>query len=295
MEVACVNDQQLRSLLKTVECGSLSKAEEALYLSKQAIKKQIDTLEKEVGFPLLTRTHQGIVPTPAGEEFCRGAVKILAEMNSVIHRCGEIAFHKQTIRIENPYHPRLLLENVFAEFSRRFPYIKQQVILRTSGRIVDDILNGHADVAECTYHSEYETPGVKYTRLFPLPYKCLIAPTHPLASHKSIRPEELSGNRVALLKRNYELSSLLSERCPGLSLEMFAKNDMQHIFNICYNNGVFVSKAYFVNSMQPLVAIPLEIDFVPMGVILHRESPSEIVKKFLDVVHELYPQDIAIQ
>ena len=48
-----MNEQQLKTLLKTVECGSLSRAEEALFLSKQAIKKQIDSLEEEIGFTLL--------------------------------------------------------------------------------------------------------------------------------------------------------------------------------------------------------------------------------------------------
>ncbi|MDQ7096515.1 LysR family transcriptional regulator [Desulfosporosinus sp. PR] len=288
-----MNDQQLKSLLKTVECGSLSKAEEALYLSKQAIKKQIDSLEEEIGFSLLMRTRHGISLTPAGEEFCRGARKILAEIDSVSERCRKLAFHDQIIRIENPYHPRLLLENAFNEFSRRFPYIKQQVILQASNHFVEDILNDRADVAECTYHPELESSGVKYTRLFPMPYKCLVAPGHPLAGKKTIRLEELSGNRVGLLRKNTELSSQLNQCCRDLALEIFTNNDLQNIINICYNNGVFISKAYFVNSMQPLVAIPLETDLVPMGVILHRESPSQVVREFLKVVHDLYPQENA--
>lgn len=119
----------------------------------------------------------------------------------------------------------------------------------------------------------------------------LIAPGHPLAGNKTIRPEELSGNHVGLLRKNSELTARLRECCHDLSLEIFTTNDLQNIINICYNNGVFISKAYYVNSMQPLVAIPLETDLVPMGVILHRESPSQIVKEFLKVVHDLYPQD----
>ncbi|MDQ7096527.1 LysR family transcriptional regulator [Desulfosporosinus sp. PR] len=288
-----MNDQQLKSLLKTVECGSLSKAEEALYLSKQAIKKQIDSLEEEVGFSLLMRTRHGISLTPAGEEFCRGARKILAEIDSVTQRCKELAFHQQTIRIENPYHPHLLLENAFNEFARRFPDIKQKVILQASNHFVEDILNDRADVAECTYHPELESSGVKYTKLFPMPYKCLITPSHPLAGKKTIRLEELSGNRVGLLRKNTELLSQLSQCCQDLEPEIFTSNDLQSIINICYNNGVFISKASFINSMQPLVAIPLETDLVPMGVILHRESPSQVVREFLKVVQDLYPQGSA--
>lgn len=285
-----MNDQQLKTLLKAVECGSFSKAEEDLFISKQAIKKQIDALEEELGFSLLVRTRQGVSPTPAGDEFCQGARQILSEMESITQRCMKLAFYNQTIRIESPNHPRLLLENAFNEFAHRFPYIKQQVILQTSSRIVEDILNDRADLAECIYRPELESSGVKYTKLFPMPYKCLIAPNHPLSRNKTIRMEELSSNRVGLLRKNTELLSQLNEYCHNLSLEIFTSNDLQSIVNICYNNGVFISKAYFVNFMQPLVAIPLETDLVPMGVILYRKSPSQVVTKFLKVVHDLYPQ-----
>ncbi len=286
-----MNEQQLKTLLKTVECGSLSRAEEALFLSKQAIKKQIDSLEEEIGFTLLLRNRQGISLTPAGEEFCQGAKRILGEMDAVTERCRELAYNKQTIRIENPYHPRLLLENAFNEFARRFPYVKQQVIMQTSNHFVEDILNDRADIAEGTYRPELENSGIRYTKLFPMPYKCLMAPGHPLAGNTTIRPEELSGNHVGLLRKNIQLTKQLHECCHDLTMEVFMRNDLQNIINICYNNGVFISKAYFVNSMQPLVAIPLETDFVPMGVILHRESPSQVVKEFLKVVHDLYPQN----
>ena len=129
-----------------------------------------------------------------------------------------------------------------------------------------------------------------YTILFPMPYKCLIAPGHPLAGQSVIRLEELAGYRVGMLRKNPELSKQLSERCPGLDLEIIMNTEIQNIINICYNNGVFLSKAYYINSLQPLVAIPLETNIIPMGAILHRESPSQVVKEFLRVVRDLYPQ-----
>ena len=38
--------------------------------------------------------------------------RVLAELNSVTQHCKEIAFNDQVIRIANPYHPRLLLEDL---------------------------------------------------------------------------------------------------------------------------------------------------------------------------------------
>jgi len=287
-----MNDKQLKTLIKAVECGSFCKAEEALFLSKQALKKHIDALENEVGCPLLVRTHQGITLTHAGEGFYHSAKKILDEMDFATQKCKDTVSRQQTIRIESPPHSRLLLENVFAEFYRKYPYTNQQIILKPSVGFVDDILNGRADVAEYIYHAELDEFGVQYQKLFPMPYKCLVAPSHPLAGHNIIRMEELSGNHIGM--HNNNLLSEMKESCHDFTLEVIS-NDLQKINNICYNGGIFISKAYFLNSMQPLIPIQLKTDSVPMAVILYHQSPTPITLEFLNVVRELYPQEGVMQ
>jgi len=283
-----MNDKQLKSLLKAVECGSFSKAEEDLFLTKQALKKQIDSLEEEIGFSLLIRTHKGIALTPAGEEFCMSARKILDEMDNAVRRCKDIVSRKQTIRIASPHHSRLLLENVFAEYYRRYPYVNQQIILSASSRFIDDIISGRVDVAELTYRAALERDDIQYLNLFRMLYKCLVAPSHPLAKKTSIRPEELAGNHIGI--HDNDLLSILDSHRRGLTLEV-VNNDIQKINNICFNGGIFISKALFINSMQPLIPVRLETDFVPMAVVAYSRAPAPIVEEFLDVVREMYPQD----
>lgn len=290
-EVGIINNKQLNSLIKTVECGSFAKAEEELFVSRQALKKQIDSLEEELGFTLLIRTHQGVALTPAGEEFCRSVKGMLSETESTIQRCKELALSEDVIRIASPYHPRLLLENAFAEFYRRFPNIKQQVILQQASRTIESIVKGQTDVAEFIYRPGIEDSGLQYLKLFPLPYKCLVAPSHPLAGSKSIHPEDLSNCSIYLHKGDNTLVSQLGKCGNGAEIPYQSiENDMQKITNACYNGGVFISKAYFLNSMQPLISIPLEIEHVPMAIILYRKSPAPNTKKFLNVIKELYPQ-----
>ncbi|MGL5436510.1 MAG: LysR family transcriptional regulator [Lachnospiraceae bacterium] len=284
-----MNDRQLSSLLKIIECGSFSRAEEALYISKQALKKQIDSLEEELGFALIVRSRQGIALTPAGKEFCRETRRLLAEMNSITRKCKEIAFNEKTIRIENPFHPKLMLEKAFDEFSRRFPTVKQHIILQTSDRLVDDILNDHADLAECTYHPKFECPGISCTKLFPSPYKCLFSSSHPLAVKSKIQLKDLAGHQVYMLRSNTSLVTELTENYRDLNLNFVVKNDMPEITNICYNNGIFISRAYYLSFMQPLIAIPLDTDIIPVAAVLHRDNPPEVVKEFIRVIQEVYP------
>ncbi|MDR1204001.1 MAG: LysR family transcriptional regulator [Peptococcaceae bacterium] len=286
-----MNSQQLKSLITTAERGSFSQAGEALYLSKPAVKKQIDSLEKELGFTLFVRTHQGISLTPAGELFCNAARKSIAEMEAAAQRGRELALQNQTVRIITPSHPHLLLDNVFNEFSRKFPGVK--IKLQASGNLVEDILHDRADVAECTYHPMLDRPDIRYTVLFPMPYKCLFLPNHPLAKKQTIRLEDLSGQHVGVLWKNTDLLEQLNKCCDHLKLETLPSNDLQSIMGICYNNGVFITKASFVNMLNSLAAVPLETDLMPVGVILHRKSPSPVVMALLNVVYDMYPQENA--
>ncbi|MGN1002013.1 MAG: LysR substrate-binding domain-containing protein [Oscillospiraceae bacterium] len=285
-----MNDKQLNSLIKIVECGSFASAEESLFMSRQAIKKQIDSLEEELGFTLLFRTHQGIALTPAGEEFCQGIREILGETEALIQRCKERAHYEQFIRIATPYHPRLWLENVFAEFHRRFPNIKQQVIMQPSSRSIDGILEGRLDIAEYVYRPELETSGVQYLKLFPLTYHCLVAPSHPLSDRESVTIDDLIGNTVCINKGDIDLVSYLNKNSRNLTFDVIG-NDIQKIKNTCYNGGIFISKAYFLGSMQPLIPIRLEIDLVPMAVVLYSQTPSPNVRKFLNIIKEMYPNN----
>ena len=66
-----MNDKQLRSMIVIAQCGSFSRAEEQLFISKQALKKQMDALEAELRVTLFIRTPKGIQLTPAGQAFLK--------------------------------------------------------------------------------------------------------------------------------------------------------------------------------------------------------------------------------
>ena len=49
-------DPRFETCLRAGRSGSITRAAEELFLSKQAAKKQIDSLEAELGFPLFVRS-----------------------------------------------------------------------------------------------------------------------------------------------------------------------------------------------------------------------------------------------
>lgn len=119
-----MNDKQLRSMIVIAQCGSFSRAEEQLFISKQALKKQMDALEAELRVTLFIRTPKGIQLTPAGQAFLTEAQQLTEAMFNAAERCRSIADQQQKIRIEAPNHPRLLLEKVITRFTQQYPYIQ---------------------------------------------------------------------------------------------------------------------------------------------------------------------------
>lgn len=60
-------DQSIKTFMQVVKSGSFSKAAEAMFLTPNAIKKRILTLENQTGVLLFRRTNKGVVLTEAGE------------------------------------------------------------------------------------------------------------------------------------------------------------------------------------------------------------------------------------
>ena len=66
-------NHQLDTFIKVADSGSFNKASEELFVSPNAVMKQINLLENSLGFDLFVRTHRGVRLTPAGESLYRDA------------------------------------------------------------------------------------------------------------------------------------------------------------------------------------------------------------------------------
>lgn len=61
-----MDTESLRYFLELLECGSLNKTAEKLFVSQSALRANITDLENEIGAPLVTRTKKGCTATDIG-------------------------------------------------------------------------------------------------------------------------------------------------------------------------------------------------------------------------------------
>src|SRR3984885_649943 len=87
-------NMELRHLRYFVGVGEeehFGRAAERLRIAQPALSRQIQDLEKEIGFRLFERLPRGVKLSAAGTLFLEDARRILAEVNEAAGRAGRVA------------------------------------------------------------------------------------------------------------------------------------------------------------------------------------------------------------
>ena len=71
--------QQLKYIIKIVECGSITEAARQLYISQPSLSAALKELESEFGIELFYRTAKGISLTAEGTEFLSYARQVIEQ------------------------------------------------------------------------------------------------------------------------------------------------------------------------------------------------------------------------
>ena len=61
--------EQLEYFIEVVKAGSINAASKKVYISQQNLNKSLHSLENELGFDILNRTHRGVSLTEEGKVF----------------------------------------------------------------------------------------------------------------------------------------------------------------------------------------------------------------------------------
>src|ERR1700740_546448 len=92
--------RHLRYFVGVGEEQHFGRAAERLHIAQPALSRQIQDLEKELGFPLFERLPRGVKLNAAGKLFLEDARRILREVEDAKIRAGQVAKGKAgTLRI----------------------------------------------------------------------------------------------------------------------------------------------------------------------------------------------------
>ena len=181
-----------RAFIKVIELGSITKAAKTLGYSQPGISHMLDALEQEVGFPLLIRNKDRIVPTEDGKRILACANQIIKDednLRDVVQSITGLVVGNLNITALNStlvsYVP-----NVTSAFLNAYSNIKIKLEERPFSEAQTALLNGNSDIA---FISECKTKGIEFHKLFEDPICLLIPEGHPFTACDKIPVSALNG------------------------------------------------------------------------------------------------------
>lgn len=196
----------------------------------------------------------------------------------------------EKLRIEIPRHPSTLLDDVLKCFSALYPDREVDIIRSNSEGRIPRLLAGKIDVAEMPYCEELKREGLNYIHLVNNRYMCLMSPVHPLAVQEEIDPKELVSYPVfvAIKKKRRELLQYLRD-CAGIYVQEASGEELDGLLNACYNNGIFITPAYYAARLEVVTAVPLRAGITKEIGLACLENPGPYVRDFIGLAKEIYP------
>ena len=287
--------RHLRYFIAVAETGSLTTAaEQRLHTSQPSLSRQIRDLEDQVGTPLFKRSARGAELTAAGLAFLDHARLAMTQVDAAVEaarRAAQPAKKKFALGFLTgqemnwlPQAMRILRDEL--------PNIDITVSSEYSPDLAEGLARGKLDVAflraepgfDLTYHPISHEPLV-----------VLMPSDHPLASRKSIRPQDLAGeNFIAMAKKAKVLRAVIDDYLAREGVEI---TPTQHVDNpamvmslVASTRGVTLIPAYVQNLMpwsvasRPLAGTAPTID---LCVGYSKSNTSPILKLFMTHIDQL--------
>lgn len=282
-------DRHLLTFLQAADCGSFLKASEKLYISANAVTKQINLLESDLGVRLFDRSTQGLVLTPAGKLIYDEAKKLIRHADQVMQKARTMERRQEfVIHVAvSQMNPVSILLEQWNKAAGKYPNFRLEIVpfedtLPSFQEIMDGI-GTKIDVLACPYRTDlFDWNRVCSFHLMDLPFCIACAKSHPLAAKERLTLDDLSGETVILLNRddyNDELRTLLKE--PERNIRV----DEREYYDISTFNQVAASRDLILSArcwaeVHPLIAtIPVDWKYaMPYGLVYSRDPAPELLE-----------------
>ncbi|WNB90301.1 LysR family transcriptional regulator [Bacillus sp. NEB1478] len=179
-----------------VELGSLTKASESLSISQSGVSHAISSLEKELGFSLLTRNKAGIKLTINGERMLLYIREIIYLNEKMFQEAAEIkGLEVGTVRIGTfSSISALWLPGILKKFMEQYPHIKLNIVEGNQEEISLWISQGLVDFGFLMMPA----PDLEVLHLKREAFFCIVPENHHLGSENSINPISLKEEKLIL-------------------------------------------------------------------------------------------------
>lgn len=293
---------QLETFLQVADAGSFSKAGEALFISPTAVMKQINLLERALDVSLFHRSPRGLTLTNAGKSYYQDAKYMIqyakdAQIRAknamlgdenMIRLGSSLMTPCQTVMAHWPHIHALAPELKFEIVNFENTPENAREILRNLGQNID-VVAGIFD------QTMLDMRGCTARELLRVPICVAVSIYHPLAQKKRLAVEDLYGQTLMLMERNWsayvdELREDLALHHPDIHVVDFSFYNLE-AFNRCEHQNLLMMAVPQWGHVHPLLKI-IPVDWphqIPYG-ILYSHTPTQTVRRFVEATAEAFSQ-----
>lgn len=205
--------EQLQAFIAITETGNFGQAAKKCGVTQSTISRQIQSLEQDLGLPLIHRGNQARL-TLGGERLLPRAQKICQEWCRASQECADLMAGKQPELCIAAIHSVCAhyLPPVLQQFCLDYPEVQLRVTALGSDRALKVLRDGLIDVA-IVMNNRFLTNSaeIELTTLYEEQVDVLMAANHPLSKLKTIPPAELVKYPQVVFKDGYGMQRLVQD------------------------------------------------------------------------------------
>lgn len=278
---------QLKYIIKTVDCGSITEAARQLFISQPSLSAAIKEVENEFGIEIFIRTSKGISLSTDGIEFLSYARQVVEQTELLEQRYTHKKLSRQLCSISTQHYAFAV--NAFVNLLSSLQTDEYEFTLRETRtyEIIEDVANLRSEIG-ILYVSSFNRKVIKkllrekkllFTPLFNADPHVFISSTHPLAGAESLSLEELDDYPCLAFEQGTYNSFYFSEEI--LSTEPHKKSihvsDRATLFNLLIGlNGYTICTGVLNSNLNgdTIISVKLRTDeTMQVGLILNEKIP----------------------
>jgi molybdate transport repressor ModE-like protein len=187
--------EKLRLFLVVLEEGSLRRAADRLGISQSAITRQMQSLELDLGGPVLERTSAGVRPTNGGQALAERAETLLADYDSTMAEVRRLnRGESEGLRIG--YIASAVQEYLgpaLAVLRRAYPKLKVKMLDQTPGEMIIALRQGKIDLALTLHGTDLLSRDFYVRKLATVKSVVALPVSHRFATERQVSLSQLKG------------------------------------------------------------------------------------------------------
>ena len=203
--------QRIQTFLEVANCLSFSTAARNLYISQQAVTKQIASLEQELGLRLFYRTTRQVTLTPAGSLLRDSFTQINRQIRSDIRKARELnRSGKALLRVGflSCLSRKDIILPITDFLMQHCPDLALDIRLLDFVALRNSLLDDRLDFCVTTSNDWRFWPGIHTTVLQQKQFQVVYSTRHPLAALERITLQDLSAHTQLTLPNDNMLSGI---------------------------------------------------------------------------------------